>query len=199
MAVEDHLNTSPDQDQELLFLCSKLVDLEDRSLRDNLHFFGFLEQVEGADGLTFLKETLPSLTGISFDPPLEFQRAHRLGPKKAEYSCRPHPIIACLLCHAQARQLIFTACSQGQFQADGCEVHVTADFSKETNDHCKAFLSLRPRLHQLEVKYGLFEPARMWITENGQCQDFYDPEDSTVLPRRPDAQVHGHDSAGLTC
>ncbi|KAJ1123154.1 hypothetical protein NDU88_001627 [Pleurodeles waltl] len=33
VAVEDHLNTAPDRDQELLFLHSKLVDLEDRSHR----------------------------------------------------------------------------------------------------------------------------------------------------------------------
>ncbi|KAJ1210062.1 hypothetical protein NDU88_005430 [Pleurodeles waltl] len=63
------------------------------------------------------------------------------------------------------------------FRADGYEIHVMADFSKETNECLKAFLSLRPRLSQLEVKYVLFEPARMWITKNGQSQDFYDPED----------------------
>ncbi|KAJ1211096.1 hypothetical protein NDU88_006457 [Pleurodeles waltl] len=31
IAVEDQLNTVPKRDQELLFLCSKLSDLEDRS------------------------------------------------------------------------------------------------------------------------------------------------------------------------
>ncbi|KAJ1140640.1 hypothetical protein NDU88_006989 [Pleurodeles waltl] len=48
---------------------------------------------------------------------------------------------------------------------------------QRTNDCRKAFLSFRPRLRQLEVKYGLFEPARMWVTKNGQSQDFHDPED----------------------
>ncbi|KAJ1093672.1 hypothetical protein NDU88_006770 [Pleurodeles waltl] len=46
VAVEDHLNTVPDRDQELLFLPSKLVDLEDRSRRDNVRFFGFPEHVK---------------------------------------------------------------------------------------------------------------------------------------------------------
>ncbi|KAJ1148909.1 hypothetical protein NDU88_001733 [Pleurodeles waltl] len=27
------------------------------------------------------------------------------------------------------------------------------------------------------MKYGLFEPASMWITKNGVSKDFYDPED----------------------
>ncbi|KAJ1166840.1 hypothetical protein NDU88_007236 [Pleurodeles waltl] len=129
------------------------------------------------DVQAFLKETLPTLTGISFDPLLEFQRVHRLGPKRAVDSRCLHSIIACLLCHIQAQQLIFAACSQGPFRADGYEIHITADFSQETNERRKAFLSLCSRLRQLEVKYGLFEPARMWITKNGQCQDFYNSED----------------------
>ncbi|KAJ1171723.1 hypothetical protein NDU88_003581 [Pleurodeles waltl] len=60
---------------------------------------------------------------------------------------------------------------------EGYEIRMTADFSKETSDRRKALLALRPRLHQLEVKYGLFKPARMWTTKNGVSKDFYDPED----------------------
>ncbi|KAJ1202739.1 hypothetical protein NDU88_006536 [Pleurodeles waltl] len=55
------------------------------------------------------------------------------------------------------------------------------DFSKETSDRRRAFLSLCPRLRQLEVKYGLFDVARMWITKNGASKDFYDPEDLRSL------------------
>ncbi|KAJ1217766.1 hypothetical protein NDU88_005356 [Pleurodeles waltl] len=54
---------------------------------------------------------------------------------------------------------------------------MSADFYKETSDRHRTFLALRPRLRQLEVKYGLFEPARMWVTKNGTSKDFYDPED----------------------
>ncbi|KAJ1182192.1 hypothetical protein NDU88_007386 [Pleurodeles waltl] len=39
--AEDHLNTLTERDQELLFLQSKVIDLEDRSRRDNIRFFGF--------------------------------------------------------------------------------------------------------------------------------------------------------------
>ncbi|KAJ1115741.1 hypothetical protein NDU88_003963 [Pleurodeles waltl] len=139
VAVVDRPNTVPDRDRELLFLRSKLVDLEDRSCRDNVRSFGFPEHVEGVDVQTFLKETLPTLTGISFDPSMEFQRAHRLGPKRAEDSRRSRPIKSCLMRHTQARQLISTACTQGPFHADGYEIHVTADFSKETNERRNAF------------------------------------------------------------
>ncbi|KAJ1194098.1 hypothetical protein NDU88_003393 [Pleurodeles waltl] len=79
--VEDHLNTTPDRDQELLCPRSKLIDLEDRSNRENFSFFGFPEQIEGTDIQTFLRTTLPTLMSLTFEPPLEFQRVHQLGPK----------------------------------------------------------------------------------------------------------------------
>ncbi|KAJ1107567.1 hypothetical protein NDU88_004957 [Pleurodeles waltl] len=47
--MEDYLNTGQDRDQDLLYLRSTVVDLEDRSRRDNVRLFGFLEQIEGTD------------------------------------------------------------------------------------------------------------------------------------------------------
>ncbi|KAJ1096950.1 hypothetical protein NDU88_002080 [Pleurodeles waltl] len=92
--VEAHVASSRDQDQELLYLRSKLTDLEDRSRRDNVQFLGFPETMKGEDMYPFLRETLPKLTDIALDPPLEFQRAHRLGPKRPDTTVRPRPIIA---------------------------------------------------------------------------------------------------------
>ncbi|KAJ1153076.1 hypothetical protein NDU88_005843 [Pleurodeles waltl] len=40
-------------------------------------------------------------------------------------------------------------------------IRITADYSKDTNELRKAFLALRPRLRQLEMQYGLFDPARI--------------------------------------
>ncbi|KAJ1115262.1 hypothetical protein NDU88_003488 [Pleurodeles waltl] len=44
---------------------------------------------------------------------------------------------------------------------DGYDLRITADYSKDTNKCQKAFLALRPRLRQLEMKYGLFDPTRI--------------------------------------
>ncbi|KAJ1178864.1 hypothetical protein NDU88_004106 [Pleurodeles waltl] len=63
----------------------------------------------GPDIPSYLRDMLPKLTEITFDPPLEFQRAHRLGPKRKDGKGRPRPIIACMLRHGQARQLLQTA------------------------------------------------------------------------------------------
>ncbi|KAJ1150196.1 hypothetical protein NDU88_002992 [Pleurodeles waltl] len=94
VTVETHAAFSRDRHQELLYLRSKMIDLEDRSRRDNVQFLGFLETIEGTDMHSFLRETLPKLTGLTLDPP-DFQRAHRLGPKQQDAANRPCPIIAC--------------------------------------------------------------------------------------------------------
>ncbi|KAJ1209737.1 hypothetical protein NDU88_005110 [Pleurodeles waltl] len=47
--VETQAVLIPDRDQKLLYLRSKVIDLEDRSRRDNVRFLGFPENIEGAD------------------------------------------------------------------------------------------------------------------------------------------------------
>ncbi|KAJ1099276.1 hypothetical protein NDU88_004378 [Pleurodeles waltl] len=86
--VEAQVASSQDRDQELLFLRSKMTYLEDRSRRDNVRFLGFPRNSEGEDIHASLLEMLPKLTGINFDPPLEFQRAHRMGPRRPDAATR---------------------------------------------------------------------------------------------------------------
>ncbi|KAJ1083814.1 hypothetical protein NDU88_003969 [Pleurodeles waltl] len=77
---------------------------------------------------------------------------------------------------------------------------MSADFSKETSERRRAFLALRPRLRQMEVKYGMFEPARMWVMKNGVSQDFYDQEDlrsflDSLIPVDTSAPIPPGDSS----
>ncbi|KAJ1119372.1 hypothetical protein NDU88_007558 [Pleurodeles waltl] len=111
--METQVASWTERDQELLHLRSRLTDLEDRSRRNNIRLLGFPEGIEGADILSYLRDTHPKLTDITFDPTLEFQRAHRLGLKRQDGKGRPRPIIACMLRHGQARQLLQTARTQG--------------------------------------------------------------------------------------
>ncbi|KAJ1199093.1 hypothetical protein NDU88_002931 [Pleurodeles waltl] len=95
----------------------------------------------------------------------------------------------------QTRQLLQAARAHGPFRMDGLEIRLTANFSKDTSEPRRAFLALRPRLCQLEVKYSLFEPARMWITKNGVSKDFYDPEDLRVFLEGHHTQTQSMDTA----
>ncbi|KAJ1141483.1 hypothetical protein NDU88_007813 [Pleurodeles waltl] len=163
MTVEDHVVTLPNQEAELRSLCAKVIDLEDRSRRDNVRVFGIPEHKEGAVIKTFLKHLLLELTGLDFSPPLEFQSAHRIGPLQKATSGKPRPIIACFRHLEQARQILLAAKSQGPYSLEYHKIGMAADFSRITNEKRKAFLALRPQLRNQDVKFGLFEPySRYW-------------------------------------
>ncbi|KAJ1080674.1 hypothetical protein NDU88_000868 [Pleurodeles waltl] len=87
--VETQVASWTDRNLELSHLRSKLADLADRSRRNNVCLLGFPEGVEGADIFSYLRDILPKLMDITFDPPLEFQRAHRLGPRRQDGNGRP--------------------------------------------------------------------------------------------------------------
>ncbi|KAJ1214284.1 hypothetical protein NDU88_001907 [Pleurodeles waltl] len=195
--VETQVASCTDNGQELMHLRSKLTDLEDRSRRNNIRLMGFPEGMEGTDLTSFLRDTLPKLTDTTFDPPLEFERVHRLGPKRQDGKGRPRSIIACLLRHGQARQLLQTARAQGPLKLGTTEIRLSADFSKETVDRRRAFLSLRPRLRHLDMKFGLFKPARMWITKNGDSRTFFDPEDLRTFLDKLQEQAHPMETTTL--
>ncbi|KAJ1192639.1 hypothetical protein NDU88_001945 [Pleurodeles waltl] len=124
VVVEDHVVVLPGQEAELRSLRAKVIDLKDRSRRDNIRLFGVPEHKEGSDVKTFLKNLLPELTGLEYSPPLEFQRAHRIGPLHKATSDKPQPIIVCFLRHEQARQTILPAKSQGPYSLEGHEIRV---------------------------------------------------------------------------
>ncbi|KAJ1213290.1 hypothetical protein NDU88_000928 [Pleurodeles waltl] len=161
--VEKHVTMVPEHDAELQTPRAKITDLEDRSRRDNVCFFGILEHKEGTDIKVFLESLLPELTGLVFSPPLEFQRAHRISPLPKATSGRPSPIIACFLRHEQAILVLSAARSQGPFSLEGHEVRLAADFSRITNERWKAFLALRPQL--LEAGH------KIWPLQTGSYVD----------------------------
>ncbi|KAJ1174378.1 hypothetical protein NDU88_006200 [Pleurodeles waltl] len=159
--VEDHIGMLPGHDAELLCLRGNITDLEDRSRRDNVRFFGIPEKREGTDIDLFLQSQLTELTGLTFSSLLKFQRVLRVGPPRSISSGRPSPVIACFLGHEQARQVLLKVRSQGPFLLEEQEIRVAADYSKVTNEQRKAFLALRTQLCKLDIKFRLFEPARM--------------------------------------
>ncbi|KAJ1143355.1 hypothetical protein NDU88_009664 [Pleurodeles waltl] len=157
--VEDHVGTLLEHNAELRSLREKLTDLEDRSRRDIVRFFGIPERKEGTDIKAFLQSMLPELKRLTFSPWLEFQRVHRIGPPHSISSGRPRPFIACFLCHEQARQVLSKARSQGPFLLEDHEVRVAVDFSRITNEKRKAFLALRPQLCKLDIMGHIYTPS----------------------------------------
>ncbi|KAJ1123827.1 hypothetical protein NDU88_002294 [Pleurodeles waltl] len=122
--VETHITSSRNMDQELLYLylCSKLIDLEEWSSRDNVRFLRFPKNVEDTDIHTYLRETLPKLTALIFDLPPGVSKSAQTRPQAMRHSQLPGPIIACLLRHTQTHQLLQMARTHGSFWMDGQEI-----------------------------------------------------------------------------
>ncbi|KAJ1107913.1 hypothetical protein NDU88_005299 [Pleurodeles waltl] len=133
-SLETQINMSQEREQDLLHLRSKLTDMEDRSRRDNIRVLGIPEKEEGSAMQAFLTSNLPKMTLLDSDPSLEFQRAHRISPRRSDDSSRPLPIIACLLRHNQTHQILQESRNHGPFRIDQHDIRITADYSKETNE-----------------------------------------------------------------
>ncbi|KAJ1218265.1 hypothetical protein NDU88_005848 [Pleurodeles waltl] len=183
--VKTQVASWTDRDLELSHLRSKLTDLEDRSRRNNVRLLGFQEGVEGADMFSYLRDILPKLTDITFDPPLEFQRAHRLGPKRQDGNDRPCPIIVCMLCHLQARQLLQMARTQGLLRGD-CRLEESLPiFPHPAPSLRREVWSIRARKDVDHQKWGITELLR----PGG-------PESILRKTARPNP-IHGNDCPGL--
>ncbi|KAJ1101018.1 hypothetical protein NDU88_006093 [Pleurodeles waltl] len=178
--LEEKLNNAEYWGPDIWHLKQKVIDLEDRARRNNIRFYGIPEKMEvNNDVKNLLLTLIPRLLNISFEHPLELQRAHRIRSRTSTSTLesRPRSIIACLLRHEQVRQILTAARKPGPYDLEGHKVFIAADFSTETNAKRKAFLQLRLRLRKWDIKYGLLEPATMWITMDGNSRYYTEPED----------------------
>ncbi|KAJ1203392.1 hypothetical protein NDU88_007179 [Pleurodeles waltl] len=178
--LEEKLDNAEYWGPDIWHLKQKVIDLEDRARRNNIHFYGIPEKMEvNNDVKNLLLTLIPRLLNISFVHPFELQRAHRIRSRTSTstLASRPRSIIACLLRHEQVRQILTAARKHGPYDLEGHKVFIAADFSAETNAKLKAFPQLRPRLRKGDIKYGLLEPATMWITMDVNSRDYTEPED----------------------
>ncbi|KAJ1194821.1 hypothetical protein NDU88_004106 [Pleurodeles waltl] len=176
--LEEKLDNVEYWGTDIWHLKQKVIDLEDRAQRNNICFYGIPEKMEVNNDVKNLLLTLILwLLNISFEHSLEYQRAHRIRLRTSTSTLESTPIIACLLRHEQVLQILTAARKHGPYDLEGHKVFIAADFSTETNAKRKAFLQLRPRLHKWDIKYGLLEPATMWITMDGKSREYTEPED----------------------
>ncbi|KAJ1115530.1 hypothetical protein NDU88_003754 [Pleurodeles waltl] len=173
--VEGQLTVLLECDSELHLFHAKLTDLEDRSQRDNVCFFGVPERKEGTDIRAYLKDLLLELTGPTYSLALEFQRAHRISLIHKADLGKSHPVIAYFLPDKQARQVITAVRAYCPNRMEGSDIRMAEDFFRKTNENRRAFLALRPQLRDMNIKFGLFEPACMWIMQDGISRDLFMP------------------------
>ena len=115
-------------------LRNKLVDLEDRSRRDNLVFFNIPEAADGTnESCEQLVVDVIGHTGIKMGD-VWIDRAHRLGPISKKKEGKTRPIIAKFTYHKQKEEVL----AKGK-----CFKHVSANVSQ---DYSKATLDVHRKL-----------------------------------------------------
>ena len=158
---------------------NKAQDLEDRSRRDNLVFFGIPEcngpATEDAEAelLKILKEH--KFIDPAFNPETQayFERVHRLGPCKKDET-RPRPIIAKMSFYKDKEEIL-----KGSSKFKNSPYTVAEDFSKatlairkqlvakakEAKSNCGQISSFRINYRRLVLRYQ--NPATQQIYSRG--------------------------------
>ena len=126
-------------------------ELENRKRRNNLRIYGLTENEEGGSPIEFFKDFWPKLLGLPISPPLNIQRAHRLGPKM---SGKTRGVIILFLEHTDLLKVLEAVKSKKRIVWHDQALFFTQDVAKVTADRRKKFLGLRPQLRLLNARFG---------------------------------------------
>lgn len=155
----------------------QLEDLNNRGRRNNVRLIGLPEGAEGADLSLFLSKLIPAALQLTFPVPFEFERAHRVPSQRSLHAKGPRPVIFCLLKHQQAVQILAAAKAQDSVSYEGRSISFFPDLCKTSVDKRRRFLAMRPRLQQLQARYGLLYPARLRVTFHNVTKTYDDPRE----------------------
>uniref|UniRef100_H3ADC7 L1 transposable element RRM domain-containing protein n=1 Tax=Latimeria chalumnae TaxID=7897 RepID=H3ADC7_LATCH len=149
-------------------LCSKVDDQENRARRNNIRIVGFPEGVE--------HETLPELLKLPSGTSLEVERAHQsLAPKPAEGQ-RSHPFIVKFLRYQVREQILTTTRSLDTLEWNGSRILMFPDLSWDLMERRWRFMPIKKVLREKGLKYGLFYPATLKLTCDGETRSFMEPK-----------------------
>ncbi|KAE8292510.1 LINE-1 retrotransposable element ORF1 protein [Larimichthys crocea] len=143
----------------------KLQDMEDRSRRNNVRFFGFPEGKEGGDAVKFLEELLPNLLNIKGRR--EIERAHRIAGQRPATGDRPRPILARFLRSSDRDAVLRAARNKGKLSWGNTTIMLFPDYSRATQMKRDKFKECKKKLHEREVRFRMLFPAKLRI-ETGQ-------------------------------
>uniref|UniRef100_H3AG66 L1 transposable element RRM domain-containing protein n=1 Tax=Latimeria chalumnae TaxID=7897 RepID=H3AG66_LATCH len=152
--------------------------------------------VEGGNPMQFLQSVIPGLLGLDKEQLLEIERAHRaLGPRPAPGQ-RPRAFIVKLLRFPTRELLLRTARLKGQLNWKENRISLFPDWSRDLQIKRQRFWETRKILREQNIKYGLFYPAVLKITLNGETRAFTDPEEvkkflaEGEVPRNSPSKLH---------
>lgn len=162
-----------------LQLHNKVDDLENRSRRCNLRILGIPETVKGQDLFHFLQNTLPDLLQVKEAcANMIVERAHRLGPARADTDNRPRVVIFKSLSYVHKEAIWAASRKQRDIRWNDSRLLIFQDYSAEVTRARKEFAPLCSKLVKTGKKFALLFPARLRLYQGSAFKDFSSVEDA---------------------
>uniref|UniRef100_H3AP03 L1 transposable element RRM domain-containing protein n=1 Tax=Latimeria chalumnae TaxID=7897 RepID=H3AP03_LATCH len=164
--IEDDRGTESQRiqqlEQRITAAAECIDDLENRSRCNNVRIIRLPEGVEEGNPIAFLQKTLPGLLGLESGMYLEMERAHRvLGPHPAQGQ-HPRAFIIKLLRYLTRDHLLRATRLKDQVMWQEHRISFYPDLSRDLQMNRQKILQNR------KIKYGMFYPAILKITINGE-------------------------------
>uniref|UniRef100_H3A9M4 L1 transposable element RRM domain-containing protein n=1 Tax=Latimeria chalumnae TaxID=7897 RepID=H3A9M4_LATCH len=177
--------------QHLATALERIEDLENRSRRNNLRILGFPEGAEDGNPVKFLQEILPELLDLEVGQTLEIERAHHTLAPRPTSEQRPRAFIMKFLRYPIRELLLRTARNKSQIKWKDHRISFFPDWSRDLQQKRQRFWEVRRSLREKNIKYGLFYPAILKVTYNGETLSFTDPgEVKKFLAQREGSAVN---------
>lgn len=184
--VEDTVTTEKSKvdmlAKQIDILTNKIDEMENRSRRCNVRLVN-LPPVEADDPVGFITKWLPEALGATtFPAPLIIEAAHRLpGRERRWRSNRPQPpkvFILKFLNFQDKVRAMKAARAKGKVMCGDHQVMFFPDLSAELHRRRRRFDPVKQQLKSLNIRYGLFFPAKLRVWTNGQTREFETPEEA---------------------
>lgn len=153
-------------------------DLENRSRRQNLRIIGIPEDVESGNPTAFMASFFNEVMGDEINDHLVLDRAHRSLAPKPKSGERARPMIVRMHYYSDKDNILRVSRNKGELKFRGARVHIFPDMSAELSRRRAAFTSIKAKLRQAGITYGLYHPAELRLTFNGAPHSFKAPADA---------------------
>lgn len=151
----------------------KISDLENRSRRGNLRIYGFPEEAEQGNPISFLEHELPKILGMQ-PGTIEIERAHRSLNPKPKPGVRPRPFIINLLRYPIKEKIMAIARGKKELkwgQKDH-KIMIFQDYSKDVIEKRQKCNDAKRLARNKNLDYFISYPAVFKVRSGGKLHSF---------------------------
>ncbi|XDV52293.1 hypothetical protein PO909_021036 [Leuciscus waleckii] len=174
-------------EKQMKSMADKVIDLENRSRRNNLRLVGLPEKEEGSDACAFLEKFLPETLELGESvTPLIIERAHRIPSSakkngqddKCKCKVQPRTVIMKFLNFKQKEHVLKAAKRKGVIAYKGSNLRFFPDLSAEPHREQRKYDAVRQKLRDKGInRHRVIFPARLLLTHGDRTVIMNSPEE----------------------